>query len=200
MFADVTIATQQNVLLPISTGNIIDYVTSRQRLDHIPGTTYAYSNYGFMLLGRIIEATSGLPYEQYLQRRVFFPLGVRNVSMGRSLYEYRQPNEVKYQAPEFEPTVMDPSGGLVPIAYGAFNLENADSAGGWIASAADLVRYAASLDNPERSPVLGPEAVDSLFGLPENISPAGYRPGDYYYAMGWAVRDYGFQRDHHAAD
>jgi D-alanyl-D-alanine carboxypeptidase len=38
-----------------------------------PGTKQAYSNYGFMLLGRIVEVVSGMKYDDYLARRIFAP-------------------------------------------------------------------------------------------------------------------------------
>jgi len=38
-----------------------------------PGTKRAYSNYGFMLLGRIVEVVSGMTYDDYLARRIFAP-------------------------------------------------------------------------------------------------------------------------------
>jgi CubicO group peptidase (beta-lactamase class C family) len=40
------------------------------------GSRQAYSNYGFMLLGRIVEAASGLSYDDYIQRHVFAPAGM----------------------------------------------------------------------------------------------------------------------------
>ena len=41
-----------------------------------PGTHRAYSNYGFILLGRIVEVTSGLSYDEYLKRHIFTPAGM----------------------------------------------------------------------------------------------------------------------------
>jgi CubicO group peptidase (beta-lactamase class C family) len=193
-FSDAIISNELGIPLAISADNIIDYATTRRSLDHEPGTTLAYCNYCYLLLGRIIEASSGLPYEQYVQRRVLFPLGVRNMSRGRTLYGHRQPNEVKYHDPYFYPTVMDPSGDMVPGPYGAFNVDNGVSVGAIISSAVDLIRFATSLDNPEHNPVLGPAAVETMFGLPENIPPASYQPGDEYFAMGWEVADYGDER------
>jgi D-alanyl-D-alanine carboxypeptidase len=38
-----------------------------------PGTRREYSNYGFILLGRIVEMTSGLSYDEYLKRHIFMP-------------------------------------------------------------------------------------------------------------------------------
>jgi D-alanyl-D-alanine carboxypeptidase len=41
-----------------------------------PGTRRMYSNYGFILLGRIVEVTSGLSYDDYLKRHIFTPAGM----------------------------------------------------------------------------------------------------------------------------
>jgi D-alanyl-D-alanine carboxypeptidase len=56
-----------------------DYVAqhARQPLAFEPGTQMAYSNYGYVLLGRIIERVSGLDYHDYLRRHVFAPAGMR---------------------------------------------------------------------------------------------------------------------------
>jgi len=41
-----------------------------------PGTRTSYSNYGFILLGRIVEEVSGLAYDDYIQRNIFHPLAM----------------------------------------------------------------------------------------------------------------------------
>src|SRR4029077_4189847 len=38
----------------------------------------AYSNYGFILLGRIVEQVSGLSYDDYVERNIFAPAGMRS--------------------------------------------------------------------------------------------------------------------------
>ncbi len=45
-----------------------------------PGEKWQYSNGGYAVLGRVIELVSGLPYEEYLQRHVFAPAGMRRSS------------------------------------------------------------------------------------------------------------------------
>ncbi len=51
--------------------------------DFGPGEKWNYSNSGYILLGAIIEKVSGLSYEQFLQDRIFGPLG-----MGHSGYDH----------------------------------------------------------------------------------------------------------------
>ena len=55
-----------------------DYIDlfGKRPLEFAPATRFAYSNYGFILLGRIVEEVSGLTYDQYLQRNIFAPAGM----------------------------------------------------------------------------------------------------------------------------
>jgi len=41
-----------------------------------PGSRYRYSNANYLILGRIVEAVSGMPYGEYLRRYIFEPLGM----------------------------------------------------------------------------------------------------------------------------
>src|SRR5579883_755356 len=45
-----------------------------------PGTKYQYSNAGINTAGRIIEVVSGMPYEEFLDRRLFEPLGMKDTT------------------------------------------------------------------------------------------------------------------------
>lgn len=46
-----------------------------------PGTRVAYSNYGFMLLGRIVEAASGLSYDDYVRQHIYASAGMTDTGM-----------------------------------------------------------------------------------------------------------------------
>lgn len=48
-----------------------------QPMEFAPGTRFNYNNSGYHLLGAIIEKVSGKTYEQFLQERIFEPLGMR---------------------------------------------------------------------------------------------------------------------------
>jgi CubicO group peptidase (beta-lactamase class C family) len=43
-----------------------------------PGTAMLYSNFGYNLLGNIVRRVSGLPYWQFVQSRLFEPLGMHD--------------------------------------------------------------------------------------------------------------------------
>ena len=43
-----------------------------------PGSNWQYSNTGLATLGRIIEVISDMPYEQFLAKRIFEPLGMKD--------------------------------------------------------------------------------------------------------------------------
>jgi len=45
-----------------------------------PGEFSAYSNYGASLAGYIVERVSGIPFDEYIERNIFIPLGMANSS------------------------------------------------------------------------------------------------------------------------
>jgi CubicO group peptidase (beta-lactamase class C family) len=53
-------------------------IFSQQPLEFEPGTKWQYSNTGLATAGRIIEVLSGMPYEKFLEARIFRPLGMKD--------------------------------------------------------------------------------------------------------------------------
>lgn len=190
MFRDRVIAESLELELPIERSDIMHYMNGVD-LDHTPGTEYAYSNYGYLLLGRVIEAVSGTDYESYVRNTILAPLGATGMRLGRTLPADRQSTEVAYFDDRSASSVFSEGDGRVPHPYGAWNLENMDAHGGWIASAEDLVRFASSFDDPTTNPVLSEASIRQMFALPEYQDPDTYDAGDAYYALGWSVRDWG---------
>jgi CubicO group peptidase (beta-lactamase class C family) len=45
-----------------------------------PGSSYSYSNEGINTAARIIEVVSGMPYEKFMQQRLFDPLGMNDTT------------------------------------------------------------------------------------------------------------------------
>jgi CubicO group peptidase (beta-lactamase class C family) len=49
-----------------------------------PGERFSYSNSGYIILGLVVEAVSGMPYADYVQEEVFNPLGMDRAGYFRS--------------------------------------------------------------------------------------------------------------------
>lgn len=175
--------------------DIIRYMMG-QPLDFDPGARFAYSNLGYLVLGRVIEAVTGQKYEPWVQRNVFVPLGVRAAALGRGVPEARPKTEVRYydSGSRTGPCLYPPRAGQrVPLPDGAQNVEGFEAHGGWIASAVDLVRFAAALDYGRKSPLLSAEAIKEMWARPEGTAGSGpdQKPRDVYYGCGWNVRPVG---------
>ncbi|QYC39825.1 Esterase EstB [Nonomuraea coxensis DSM 45129] len=181
LFLDRTISATLGVPLPIEHDDIIRYVTARP-LDHDPGTKMVYCNYGYLLLGRVIEKVSGQPYETYVRTKLLEPLGITRMRLGRSLRSEAAPGEVIYDSQYTGTTVLDASGTVVPYPYGGFNMVNQGSGGGWLGSAVDLVRWTLAFDQP--GTVLSSTSIARLVAKPET----GVNEYGSWYGGGWWCR------------
>ena len=135
------IATKPRRPFPPSARDIVDYMAGRP-LDFEPGTERAYTNFGYCLLGRVIEQVTGRPYVDSIRALVLEPLNIKGVEAARSLPKDRHRLEPEYVHPglandlfstEPEAKTRHPDGGL--------SMEALDSAGGLIAPAADVARF-----------------------------------------------------------
>ncbi len=63
---------------------LADYVTrlSQVPLAAEPGTRFRYDSTSTETLSRLVEVASGMPFEQFLQQRIFVPLGMRDTGFG----------------------------------------------------------------------------------------------------------------------
>ena len=190
MFESVRFAKQRGVPPPAGPEDIIRAMF-KQKLDFAPGERYAYSNFGYCLLGRVIEKLTGLTYENALKERVLAPMGIRSMRIGATRLDGRAPGEVRYYHPGIGKSVFEANLGQdVPWPYGGSHLEAMDSHGGWIASAVDLARFAAAFDDPNHCPVLSAASIELMHGRPPGLAghdEAG-KPKETFYSLGWANR------------
>lgn len=189
------IAQALGIRLPVGPASIVRYVMGRP-LDFTPGERHAYSNVGYLLLGRLIAAVSGRSYEAVVAEDVLRPLGIRRMQMGRALAEYRVSGEVKYYDPKNRrsPCLYPPRlGAPVPLPYGGENFEGFEAHGGWIGSAIDLVRFAAAFDRPRQCPLLSAASIAAMTARPDGRAghDADGKPLAAYYGCGWMVRPVG---------
>ncbi len=119
-----------------------------------PGVTFEYSNYGYMLLGRIITNVSGIPAIDYISAKILHPLGMKatvwnatDVPADRLALGYR------WEDAQWKAEALLPTGGDVAAFAGLFT------------SVRDLARWVALFQSawpPRDEPEQGPLARSSL--------------------------------------
>lgn len=189
MFQSATAAAAVNAPAPASAETIIRWMRGMP-LDFNPGDKWAYSNFGYNILGRVIERVSSLPYEEFVRTRVLQPVGASRTRLGKSHMKDALPEEVKYYVAGLgvnAPIVLSifPGEGGVPLNYGGYYLEATDSHGGWVSSTIDLLRFVNGIDGRASPPdILKPQTVTDM----TNFGPTVCPDGTCYYAAGWWVR------------
>jgi CubicO group peptidase (beta-lactamase class C family) len=147
---------------------LIGWTLDTKLLNNPPGTHYAYSNFGYCLLGRVIEQVSGRAYPEFVQEEILGRCGVSDMRISGNTIAERAPGEVVYYGQDGEnPYDM--------------NVARMDSHGGWLATPRDLVLFLNHVDGFKSTPnILKPETIQ-LMTAP---SAANSR-----YARGWAVNN-----------
>jgi CubicO group peptidase (beta-lactamase class C family) len=181
MFNAYPIAQAMGVPSPPSPEVVIRYMIANRVLDFTPGTQSQYSNFGYCVLGRVIEKITGQPYEEYVRNQILIPLGMTRTGTGNNLVTNPLPGEVTYYdfpgAP-FAYSVYNNTS-LVPWPYGGFHLEFMDSHGGWVSSCEDLLKFVCAIDRFSSRPDILPAALVDTMVRPTPLSPN--------YAFGIAV-------------
>ena len=149
VFKTVTISSQMGLNYPAQPTNVISWMFSKP-LDHAPGSTYAYSNLGYQILGRVIEKASGKSYLNYIQQSLLGnavitnSLGFTNVIQSRSRPANLDPWEIWYGEPSpylMTSAVDYPTNLTVADINGGLYYESFDAFGGISASAMGLCHY-----------------------------------------------------------
>lgn len=191
MFMSRSIAEAMAVQSPADAETIIRYMMG-QPLDFSPGERYAYSNFGYCVLGRIIERVTGQSYEDFVKKNVLEPMGITSMSIGHTLLEDRADGEVRYYdyagafpAQSVFPDIIR----LVPRPYGSYYIEAMDSHGGWIASVVDLMRFVTAVDKHDVRPdFLQASTIELMVARPEL---SYWEHSSWWYALGWSIRPSG---------
>ncbi len=151
-------------------------------LNHTPGSTYAYSNIGYLVLGEVIEKVSGMSYEEYVKTAILKPIGACDMHVGKSLLADKMEREVEYTGNGF--TSLNAYGGSnnVPWEYGGWVLEAMSAHGGWISTARDLVRLVLAVDGfATKADILSTATINTMTTAGSN---------NQYYAKGWSVNSF----------
>jgi len=184
MFNSLEIAYVMGVSPPPPPSTIIQYMLNYY-LDFTPGTKYAYSNYGYCVLGRIIEKLTGMYYEDYAIEHIFRRIGANDIQLGKNLLKDAADKEVHYYDYAGAPLASSVygTGEKVKRPYGGFDLEAMDANGGWISTAADLIRFVLAVDGFDTRPDILSPATINIMRTPSSVNPN--------YAKGWIVNNAG---------
>jgi len=145
---------------------LITWAIANVPLTHPPGQRYAYSNFGYCIVGRVIEKVTGRPYAEYVREAVLRRCGISEMRIAGNTLADRAEREVAYYG----------VGGETPYNM---NVRRMDSHGGWLAKPSDLVRFAIHVDGFSASrDILAPESIREM----TTATAANLQ-----YAKGWAV-------------
>ncbi len=147
---------------------LIAWTLDTKTLQNPPGTHYAYSNFGYCVLGRVVEEITGRPYRDFVQEEILGRCGIRDMRISGNTLAERFPEEVIYYG----------QNGDNPYDM---NVTRMDSHGGWLATAGDLVRFLNHVDGFKSTPnILKSETIKAM------TTPSPVHSG---YARGWAVNN-----------
>jgi CubicO group peptidase (beta-lactamase class C family) len=122
-----------------------------------PGSRYSYSNPGFIYLARVIEQLTGDPWESYVQKNIFSPLGMTHSYFRTTPYYLAADRSHNYTR------IKDASGAEVVTDNGAdFDPGITIPNGGWNAPLTDLAIYLAFLTNATHGDAATQQLYDTV--------------------------------------
>lgn len=133
----------------------------------VPGSQFEYGNYGYYLLGRLVEVVTGLPFAEYYQRMLFAPLGMT------STFRYVPESGRTPPPPGF--AIAREGGTKTFTENKELQTTPATGAGGFYSTAQDLFRFAEALRLAKVVPL---EWVDSM-----RTPKADFGANDYGYGI-----------------
>ncbi len=151
---------------PITPDDVVSYMW-QQTLQFPPGEKSAYSNFGYCVLGRVLEKAYDKPYIECVRQLVLEPHDIDEIELGTSDSSNRPRSEVEY-----------------PIKDNRFLLDVMDAHGGLTASAPAICRFLDAYwisGDPRKS---GQDYAYTFFGsLPGTTSVARQRSDGYNIAV-----------------
>jgi len=155
-----------------------------------PGSKWQYCQSGINTLGRIIEVASGQPYEVFLERRLFKPLGMKDTTF------YVRPKQL---AKLVTPVKKEKDETLVPAEISLLNGKAPTSTdrypaanGGLFSTAPDYARFARMILNGgelDGRRYLKAESVKQMTSIQSGDLKTGFTPGNGWGLTWCVVRD-----------
>lgn len=177
IFMPYTIVNTMGVPLPLDLETTIEYTLKHQNLSYEPGTDCAYSNFGYVLLGVIIEKVTEMNYEQYVSSEILNPIGIYDMQLGSSTLAGRKENEVKYYSNSRYKDAFSSfkKGKIVPRQYGGNNFNLLGAAGAWIGSSAELMKLLVHIDGrSSKKDILPEEMIEKMVSVEGKSYPMGW--------------------------
>jgi len=150
----VDIAKAMNVDGMMNQYDLIRFVITTP-LEFTPGTRSAYSNFGYCVLGRVIEEVTGVSYEHYIKKNILIPAGMTHTRLGPRFED----EDIVLQ---YEDGDLMNSQFIHNIVYPEF----LDSTLGWYSNVYDLSRFVGCLLGQNGCSLLRTDSVQYLMEKP----------------------------------
>lgn len=143
-----------------------------------PGTEWRYSNFGYRLVGAVVESAAGEPFLEFIDREVFTPAGMDHTVP--DLGDEGPDEAVKYDR-----------AGLGTLRRGQeIDMSCSMAPGGFLSTPTELVRFGFAMLNGK---ILEPETVQFLW-TPQRLASGA--PTEYGY--GWGIDNVALGEDEDA--
>ncbi len=152
-----------------------------------PGTKWTYCQSGINTAARIVEVVSGVPFDRYVERRLFGPLGMKDTTfyltdeqLPRLASSYRRNKQGELEATDIR--LLD---GKSPASRNRFPAAN----GGLFSTAADYAKFCQMVLNGgtyEGRRYLKPESVKLMTSVQTGELKTGFTNGNGW-GLGWCV-------------
>ncbi len=130
-----------------------------QEIHFPPGSRFGYSNPAYIYLARVIEAVTGDPYQSYIYKNLWIPLGLSESSFGATPWHLREARSSNYTL------VRDSAGQERVVDNGAeFDPGITIPNGGWNAPVTDLARWMAFLSGASGADTALRRRFDTVLG------------------------------------
>lgn len=150
-----------------SLSEAVEKITARG-LASSPGEVFAYSSYGYTILGAVIESVSGLDFEQYLRTNIWQKAGMLNTSLetgdahpGKARL-YIKLNSRYIRSPYTDLSIIYPAGGVQ-------------------STVGDLLKFGEAILGNE---LVSRETLEMMIDVRHSLAPMA---GDDPYGLGWVV-------------
>lgn len=152
-------------------------------LDFEPGTEWKYSP-AISVCGRIVEVASGQPFDQFLEARIFRPLGMKDSTFNPTpeqksrLATIYQPTDAGNGLEAGRNTIVESSGPVTP-----------NPSGGLFSTAADMARFyqmilGGGTWNGQR--IVSADSIKQMTSVHTGDLKAGFLPGTAW-GLGWCI-------------